>query len=183
MQVKSVREDANFKEKASYESFVYRKNLYWKSHTAADFFFFFFLYCWSFEKLFVLEYSWLYSNNIYTLCYNNVVIVSGGQQRDSAIDMLILFSRKFMSDSLWPRGLQHGRLICPSLSLRVCSNSRPLSWWCHPTILSSVAPFSSCPVFPSIRVFSSELAPCIRWPKYWRFSVSPSNWICRVDFL
>ena len=49
-----------------------------------------------------------------------------------------------MSDSLWPHGLQHARLRCPSPSPRVCSNSCPLSRWCHPTISSSVAPFSSC---------------------------------------
>ena len=49
-----------------------------------------------------------------------------------------------MSDSLWPHELQHTRLPCPSLSPRVCSNACPLSWWCHPTISSSVAPFSSC---------------------------------------
>ena len=50
-----------------------------------------------------------------------------------------------MSDSLWLHGLQHVRLLCPPLSPRVCSNSCPLSWWCHPTISSSVTPFSSCP--------------------------------------
>ena len=49
-----------------------------------------------------------------------------------------------MSDSLWSYGLQHTRLPRPSLSPRACSNSCPLSRWCHPTILSSVAPFSSC---------------------------------------
>ena len=49
-----------------------------------------------------------------------------------------------MYDYLWPHGLQHTRLPCPSLSPRVCSNSRPLSQWCHPTISSSAAPFSSC---------------------------------------
>ena len=48
-------------------------------------------------------------------------------------------------DSLGPHGLQHARLPCPSLSPRVGSNSCPLSRWCHPTISSSVAPFSSCP--------------------------------------
>ena len=48
-----------------------------------------------------------------------------------------------MSDSLWFHGLQHVRLPCPSLSLTVGSTSCPLSWWCHPTILSSVIPFSS----------------------------------------
>ena len=50
-----------------------------------------------------------------------------------------------MSDSLWPHGLHHTRLPCPSRSPRVCSNSCPLSWWRHPTISSSVAPFFSCP--------------------------------------
>ena len=49
-----------------------------------------------------------------------------------------------MSDSLWPRGLQHARLPWPSLSPRVCSNTCPLSQWCHPTISSSVVPFTSC---------------------------------------
>ena len=49
-----------------------------------------------------------------------------------------------MSDSLWPHGLQHAWLPCPSLSPRVCSNSCPLRWWCHPTISSFVIPFSSC---------------------------------------
>ena len=49
-----------------------------------------------------------------------------------------------MSDSLWPRGLQHARLPCPSPSARACANSCPLSRWCHPTISSSVIPFSSC---------------------------------------
>ena len=47
--------------------------------------------------------------------------------------------------TLSPHGLQHTKLPCPSLSPGVCSNSCPLSQWCHPTISSSVAPFSSCP--------------------------------------
>ena len=49
-----------------------------------------------------------------------------------------------MSDFLQPHGLQHARLSCPSPSPRVCSNSCPLSWGCHPTISSSVIPFSPC---------------------------------------
>ena len=49
-----------------------------------------------------------------------------------------------MSDSLWPHGLQHARLPCPSLTSRVSLNSCPLSQWCHPTISSYVEPFSSC---------------------------------------
>ena len=49
-----------------------------------------------------------------------------------------------MSDSLQLPGLQHARLPCPSTTSRACSNSCPSSWWCHPTISSSVVPFSSC---------------------------------------
>ena len=54
------------------------------------------------------------------------------------------FSRSVVSDSLQPNGLQHTRLPCPSPSPGVWSNSCPLSRWCHPTISSSVIPFSSC---------------------------------------
>ena len=56
---------------------------------------------------------------------------------------LLLFSRSVMPDSLQPHGLQHTRLPCSKPSPGVCSNSCPLSWWCHPTISSSVIPFSS----------------------------------------
>ena len=49
-----------------------------------------------------------------------------------------------VSDSLWPHGLQHVRPACLSPTSGVYSNSCPLSWWCHPTISSSVVPFSSC---------------------------------------
>ena len=55
------------------------------------------------------------------------------------------FSHSVVSDSLRPCGLQHARLPCPSPTPGTCSNSCPLSWWCHSTISSSVIPFSSCP--------------------------------------
>ena len=54
------------------------------------------------------------------------------------------FSRSVVSDPLWPHGLLHSRLSCPSPTPRACSNSCPSSWWCHPTISSSVIPFA-CP--------------------------------------
>ena len=57
---------------------------------------------------------------------------------------LLLFSCQVVSNCLWPHGLQHTRLPYPSLSPGICSNSHPWSWWCHPTISSSVVPFSSC---------------------------------------
>ena len=80
-----------------------------------------------------------------------------------------------VSYSLLPHGLQHTRLPCPSLSPRVCSNSCPLSQWCHPTSSSSVTPFSSClQSFPASGSFPMT-AFHIRWPKYRCFSISPSN--------
>ena len=54
------------------------------------------------------------------------------------------FSRSVMSDSLWPHGLQHPRLPCPSPTPKACSNSCPLSQWCHLISSSSAVPFSSC---------------------------------------
>ena len=62
-----------------------------------------------------------------------------------------------MSNSLWNHGLQHTWLPCPSPTPRVYSNSCPLSQWCHPTILSSVIPFSShLQSFPASGSFSNE---------------------------
>ena len=55
----------------------------------------------------------------------------------------VQLSCSVMSDSLPPQGLQQGRLPCSSQTPRAYSNSCPLSWWCHPTISSSVVPFSS----------------------------------------
>ena len=76
--------------------------------------------------------------------------------------------------TLCDHGLQHTRIPYPPLSPILCSNSCLLSWWCCPAISSSVAPFSFLSsIFPSIRVFSNELAFCIRWPKHWSFSISP----------
>ena len=105
--------------------------------------------------------------------------------------LLLLFSCSVVSDFLWPHGLQHARLPCPSLSPGVCLSSCPLSQWCHPTSSSSSHPLLFLPsVFPSIRVFSNESALCIRWPKCWSFSfnISSSNEYSglisfRIDYL
>ena len=73
-----------------------------------------------------------------------------------------LFSCSVVSDSLWPHGLQHTRAPCLSPTPRSYSNSCPLRRWCHPTISSSVVPFSSCLLsfpasgsFPMSRFFAS----------------------------
>ena len=77
------------------------------------------------------------------------------------------FSHSVESNSLRPHGLQHTRLPCPSPTPGAYSNSCPSHQWCHPTISSSVVPFSPClQSFPAIRVFSNESVLCIRLPKY-----------------
>ena len=93
------------------------------------------------------------------------------------MEFLLLFSCSFVSNSFQPHGLQHTRLTCPSPTPGVCTNSCPLSQWYHPTISSSHPLLLLPTVFPSIWVFSSELALCTMWPKYWSFSfsISPSN--------
>ena len=64
------------------------------------------------------------------------------------------FTHSVMSDSWWPHEPQHARPPCPSPTTRVHPNSCPLSRWCHPTISSSVIPFSSCPqYFPASGFF------------------------------
>ena len=95
-----------------------------------------------------------------------------------------------MSNSLQPLGLQHSRPPCPSPTHEVYSNSCPLSQWCHPTISSFIAPFSSChpvisclpSIFHSIRVFSNESVLCFRWPECWScsFNISPCNEYSRL---
>ena len=65
----------------------------------------------------------------------------------------VQFSCSVVSDSLWPHGLQHARPPFPSPTPRVYSNSCPLSRWCHPTVSSSVIPFSWLQSFPTSRSF------------------------------
>ena len=87
------------------------------------------------------------------------------------------FSRSVVSDSLWPHGLQHARLPWPSPTSGVCSNSCPSSQWCHPTISSSVVPFSSClQSFPASGSFPvSQFFTSGPKNRSFSFSISPSN--------
>ena len=124
------------------------------------------------EKTYRIEFLHFLSFNFYIFIYFNY---SKGLSWDVCVWCV---SSSVVSDSLWSHGLQHARPLYPLPSPRAYSNSCPLSQWCHPTISSSVIPLLLLPsTFPSIRVFSNELALCIRWPKYWSiiFSISPSN--------
>ena len=97
----------------------------------------------------------------------------------------VQFSHSVLSDSLRPHGLQHARPPCPSPTPGVHPNPCPLSQWCHPTILSCCPLLLLPSIFPSIRVFSNELALHIRWPKYWSFQLQHQSfqWIPRTDLL
>ena len=103
----------------------------------------------------------------------SVRIISAVENNISSVQFIC----SVMPGSLRPHGLQHVRPPSPSPSLRVSSNSCPLSHWCHPTISSCCPHLLPPSIFLSIRVFSNESVIRIRWPKYWSFSfsVSPSN--------
>ena len=101
-----------------------------------------------------------------------------------AVIILIFFVQSVMSNPLQPHGLRHARLPCPSPSPRVCSNSCPLSQWCHPTISSSVPPFSSCPQsfpasgsFPVRRLFASS-----GQSRFLKPTETPKSWPLIVHF-
>ena len=95
------------------------------------------------------------------------------------------FSCSVGSDSLRPHGLQHARPPCRSLTPGVHSNSCPLSRWCHPTISSSVVPFSSClqsfPASGSFKTISSlhQVAKVLEF----QLQHQSFQWTFRSDFL
>ena len=95
----------------------------------------------------------------------------------------VQFSRSVVSDSLRPHEPQLARPPCPSPSPRACSNSRPSSQWCLPTILSFVVPFSSCPQsFPASESFLMSHLFASGGQSIGA-SASVLQWIFRVDFL
>ena len=93
-----------------------------------------------------------------------------GKERFSSVQ----FSHLVVSNSLRPHGLQHARLPCPTNSqslLKLMS----IEWVMSSNHLILCCPLLLPSVFPSIKVFSHESVLCIRWPKYWSFSISPSS--------
>ena len=107
--------------------------------------------------------------------------VSSSSPADIVLDLCYCSSVPNSHLTLWPHGLQNARLLYPSLSPRVCSDTCLLSEWCYLTISSTSARFFFClQSFPASGVFFfffSESDFCIKWPKYWNFSfsISPSN--------
>ena len=136
--------------------------------------------------------------SLFYLCKHFSCVPNSGLYIDSVVVILILgpssiqFSCSVMSDSLRPHGLQHARLPCPSPTPQAYSNSCPSCWWCHPTISSSVVPFSShlqsfpasgsfqmSPFFPSggQRVGVSASAPVLPMNIQDWFPLGLTGWI------
>ena len=108
------------------------------------------------NSLSIYNNSFCFLQNLYCVYYSNLPVVQSLS--------CVLFVTPW-----------HTRLPCP-LSPGVCPNSWPLSQWCHPIISSSVAHFSSCPQsFPASGSFPVSRLFCIRWPKYWSFSIIPTD--------
>ena len=98
----------------------------------------------------------------------------------------IQFSCSIVSNSLWPHGLQHTRPPCPLPTPRAYSNSRPSSWWRHPTISSSVIPFSPClQSFPQHQNLFQWVSSSRQVAKVLEFQLQHQSfqWIFRPDFL
>ena len=109
--------------------------------------------------------SLLQSTNLLIHYCNRVITLDAG--------LLLLFNHSVMSNSLQPQGLQYTRLSYSSLPPGVCSNSCPLSQWCHPTISSSVIPFSCLQSFPTSGSF--KWVSSLHQVAKLSFSISPSN--------
>ena len=92
-------------------------------------------------------------------------------------DSLEMFSSVQSLSPVWlflTYALQHARLLCPSLTLGVCSNSGPSSWWCHPTVSSSVVPLSSC-----LQSFPASSGQVLEF----QLQHQSFQWMFRTDFL
>ena len=94
------------------------------------------------------------NNGVKLSKYNRMLEYLTSQPINKINKSLFLFLCKVLPDSLWPHGLQHASLPCPSPTPGACSNSCPLSQWCYLIISSSAALFSFCPQpFPASRSF------------------------------
>ena len=104
---------------------------------------------WSYS-LFIQQ-NLSFSSSIKDFLFSSCMVSNSRKFRNSLslIHSFIQFSHSVMSNSLQPHGLQHTRPPCPSPTPRKNSNSCPSSWWCHPTISSSVVPFCCLQSFPA----------------------------------
>ena len=139
-------------------------------------------------------FSWIYPVSLFFHIYIYIYIIYYNllAQAQKRMTVSVQFSSSVMSDSLRLHGLQHARHPCPSPAPEACSNSYPSNWWYHPTVSSSVWPFSSClqsfPVrrsFPMSQFFASCSQSIGVWASASEFQLQHQSfqWIFRTDFL
>ena len=122
--------------------------------------------------------------NIATFCINTQLFL-----KDTVINSVTFLST--LASALWTTllllfsWLQHARLPCPSPSPKVCSNSCPLSLWCHPIISSCRPPLLLPSILPSIRVFSNEVSSLHQVAKVLELQLQHQSfqWVFRLDLL
>ena len=125
--------------------------------------------------IFIIKpYSWNYTIILISL---NLIYIK--------LKTVAQFSHSVMSDSLWPHGLQYARPSCPSPTPGAYSNTCPLSWWCHPTISSSVVPFSSCLKSVPHQGLFKWVCSSHQVAKVLAFQLQHQSfkWVFRTDFL
>ena len=110
-------------------------------------------------------------NVFITCCFFNLLFIHLFRKQTRNMSVQLLSHVQFFVI----HGLQQARPPCPLSTPRACTNSCPTSQWCHPTLILCCPLLLLPTIFPSIRVFSNKSALHIRWPKYWSFSISPSN--------
>ena len=124
---------------------------------------------------------------IYSLCKNPIMNIRPYPAIVILLHTLlsVQLSCSVVSKSLRPHGLQHARLLCSSPTPRACSHSCPLSRWCHPTISSSVVPFSSCLNVSQHQGLFSGVSSSHQVAKVLKFQLQHQSfqWIFRTDFL
>ena len=106
-------------------------------------------------------------------CISSLTVMQGCRGFVDVVVAIQLLSHVQLFATPWTTAHQY--FLSFTIS-QVCSNTCPSLWWCHPAISSSCRSLLLLPsIFPSIRIFSSESALSIKWPKYWSFSISPSK--------
>ena len=129
-------------------------------------------------------FKWARDLNMHLL--KEVTWMENKLMRRCSTSFVIQFSHSVVFDSLLPHELQHARPPCPSPTVGVYPNTCPLSRWCHPTISSSVTPFSSCPQsfpFPSGSFLMSQLFVSGGQSIGVSASTSVFQWTPRTDLL
>ena len=137
---------------------------------------------WSLVPLPFLNPAWRSGSSWFMYCWSLAYIIFRIICSNFSITLLACESRSVMSNSLRPHGLYHARFPCPSPSLRVCSNSRPLSRWCHSTVSSPSPPAFNLSQHQGLFQWVSSSHQVAKVLEF-QLQHQSFQWIVRTDFL